>query len=148
MKDQILQNVIHAAKQANIQHMVVVDNGVTLLPQLEDSGVPFTCIRTPTLEDASGYTFQNGISGDLTIASVDRANIGRIQCTGSVCREDLAALCVQCLQSLDWTTSRYLAVSGNGPVNLPVDVNRPKKRVDQQWCINSFVMEEKLDNIA
>lgn len=155
-KDQILQNVLVAAKKANIQHMVVVDNG-SLLPLLKSSGVPYTCflVGAPTgraLTDSPNYTFKGGVCGDLVISSVndDVESIGGDSGSGapSVCREDLAALCVQSLQSLSWDKSRCLTVSCNGPVKLPSAARGPEKRVDQQWCVNSFVLEDKLAGIA
>jgi hypothetical protein len=149
VKDRILQNVLDAAKLANIKHMVVVDDG-SILPQLELSGgVPYTCIRALPrgLTETPNYTFKDGIRGDLAISSTtDDPN----DSSGSmpVCREDLAALCVQSLQSLSWDKRRVLTVSSNGPVRIPTTGTHPAKRVDQQWCVNSFILEEKLAGIA
>jgi hypothetical protein len=157
IKDQILFNFITAAKRAQIQHMVVVtekdSSSSVLLSQLELSGIPFTCIVTPKLTDRSscGFSFQDGLCDDLIITSIDNlssdsSNSGSIG--SAVCREDVAALCVQVLQSLQWNKRRYLEVTSNGPVKVPSLPNGRPKRVDQQWCIDSFILEEKLNNIV
>jgi hypothetical protein len=58
---------------------------------------------------------------------------------------------VQCLLSLPWDSSRVLTVSSDGPVQLTesgyAGSRRPVQRVDQQWCVNSFVLEDKLANL-
>lgn len=56
-----------------------------------------------------------------------------------VYREDVAALAVQCLQSLDWTVSRCLVVSSSGELN-----KRFHGRLDKEWCVNAEVLAEKL----
>ena len=139
-KLRILQNIIIAAKEVKIQHMVVVDDG-SLLQLLKTSGVPYTCIVAPKLMDTPNYTFKGGLCDDLTILPVNEA---RNDSDSSVCREDLAALCVQSLLTMSWEQSRCLAVSSNGPLRLPV-ATEPYKRVDQQWCVNSFILQSKLE---
>lgn len=151
----ILQNLILAAQGSRIQHLVVVMEGATasssdVLSQLESCGIPFTCIITPKLTDrSSAFTFQDGLCNDLLITSVDPTSNAVISSSDNVavCREDVAVLCVQVLQSLSWDRSRYLTVASNGPVQVPVVANRIPQRVDQQWCVNSFVLEEKLKAI-
>jgi hypothetical protein len=151
VKSQLLQNVLIAAKEANIQHMVVVDDG-SFLPQLKACGVPFTCIRTPqVLKDSKDFTFKDGIVDDVTIAPWDVGSDPTSTTATAVCREDLAALCVQCLLSLRWDESRQLSVSSNGPVKIPVvsvQVGRPVLRVDQKWCVNSSILEDKLSVLS
>lgn len=141
-KDRILQNLLVAAKRANVKHMVVVDDG-SILPQLDKSGLPYTCFRAPQLTDTPNYSFKDGICGDLSVSSeYDESYV-----VEAVRREDLAALCVQSLQSLSWEKSRFLSVSCNGPVHIPAG-RRPEQRVDQEWCVNSFVLKDKLAGIA
>lgn len=143
VKDRILRNLLVAAKQAKIQHMVVVDDG-SLVPQLEASGVPYTCIHAQELTDTLNYSFKDGVCGDLTISTADEGSKGG---GAAVCREDLAAICVQSLQSLNWAQSRHLVVSSNGPlVDLPSE-GKSEKRVDQQWCVNSYILESKMEGI-
>jgi hypothetical protein len=152
-KDLILKNWISAAQRAQIQHMVVVMEGASVsssvvLSQLESCGIPFSCIATQKLTDRSStFTFQDGLCNDLIVTNID-PRTGNAGPTSSderaVSREDVAALCVQVLQSLPWSQSRYLQVMSNGPVKVPVVANRLPQRIDQQWCVNSFVLEEKL----
>lgn len=61
-----------------------------------------------------------------------------------VCREDLAALCVQCLLSLSWEKSRCLSVKCVAPLRVDGGTT---KRVDQEWCVNSDVLEDVLAGI-
>lgn len=152
----ILSKVLAAAKQAGtIQHLVVVDdNEGSMVPQLDASGIPYTCITCPApLTNTLNYSFKDGVVGDLSVAKrVVEANEGAPSSTTGgaepVCREDLAALCVQSLQSLPWDQSRLLTVSCNGAVQVPALSSSPPKRIDQQWCVNGIVLEEKLANIS
>jgi hypothetical protein len=157
MKDLIVQNWISAAQRAQIQHMVVVMEGAgasssAVLSQLESCGIPFTAIMTPKLTDcSSAFTFQDGLCNDLIIRSIDPRTSEAVPSNSdnlAVYREDVAALSVQVLQSLPWDQSRCLHVVSNGPVQVPVLANRLPQRVDQQWCVNSFVLEEKLKGLA
>lgn len=114
------------------------------------SGIPYTIIRTPGgLVDTPDYTYQKGIQADLLISRLETNGEETSSFDGPVSREDLAAVCVQCLQTLNWQESRCISVASRGPIDkssLVLD-NRSKKRVDQQWCVNSFVLEDKLSAI-
>jgi len=160
VKASILQNVLTAAKQADVKHLVVVDRGGSMLPQLEESGIQYTCFipctSSPPLTDTPNYSFKEGVVSDLSVTAWVESSIGNDEAPTSVaeqqlpvCREDLAALCVQSLQSLSWEKSRRLSVSCNGPVKVPVALlSSPPKRVDQQWCVNGFLLADKLKDIA
>lgn len=159
VKASILQNVLTAAKQADVKHLVVVDQEGLMLPQLEASGIQYTCIipctSSPSLTDTPNYSFKGGVVSDLSVTAWVESSIGGEAPTSvaeqqpPVCREDLAALCVQSLQSLSWEKSRRLSVSCNGPVKVPVALlPSPPKRVDQQWCVNGFLLADKLKDIA
>jgi len=151
----ILNNVLAAAKKAGtIQHLVVVDDNGSMVPQLDASGIPYTRITcTAPLTNTDNYSFKDGVVGDLSVVKrvVDDASEGvpPVVAAGGepVCREDLAALCVQSLQSLPWDQSRQLTVSCNGAVKVPA-LSSPPKRIDQQWCVNGIVLEEKLASIS
>jgi hypothetical protein len=161
IKDQIVQNFINAAQRAQLKHIFIVVNDSNIdestsnvLSQVKGSGIPFTCIQTSPLTDYSstGYTFQDGIRNDLIINKIneDVNTIPNSLTNDAVCREDIAALCVQAIQSLDWKQQqRYLQVIANGPVKVPSSVlaATPTKRMDQQWCMNSYILEEKLNQI-
>jgi len=152
VKEQIIGNILAAAKQAGIQHLVVVDNDASFTSQLDATGIPYTSIScTAPLTNTPDYSFKEGVISDLNV--VDVTIDGKTSATVAaaygepVCREDLAALCVQSLQSLSWSKSRRLAVSCTGAVKVPT-LSAPPKRIDQQWCVNAFVLEEKLSGVA
>jgi hypothetical protein len=142
IKKDILRNVLAASKQAGVQHMVVVDDGSL---DLDGVGVPYTRIRTPsTWTETPNYTFKRGIQGDLILSLGTEGEVA-----GSLCREDLAALCVQSLQSLRWDQSRTLSVSCTEPAKITVESGGKRKlRDDQHWCVNSSALEEKLARIT
>ena len=141
----ILKNVLLAAKQSGIQHLVVVDDG-SWVTELDASGIPYTCITCSSpLLSTPNFSFKDGLLSDLSI-TVNGDAEGEGGEGHSVCREDLAALCVQALQSLPWEKSRRLSVSVNGLAKVSA-LSSPQRRVDQQWCVNSFVLEEKLANL-
>jgi hypothetical protein len=163
----ILKNIVLAAKQANVKHLMAVDTSLystsskSLLPLLESSGVCFTCLQPSRdgLVNKADFTFQNGVAGNLVVVPVAAAGAIRPDAerplssslpSTAIGREDLAALCVQCLLSLPWDTSRVLTVSSDGPVQLTESGyagSRPVQRVDQQWCVNSFALENKLASL-
>ena len=147
MKATILNNVLLAAKQAGIEHLVVVDDG-SWVPQLEVSGIPYTCIMCPApLTNTPNFNFKEGLVSDLSITAQENTASADDDEGDSVCREDLAALCVQSLQSLSWSKSRKMTVLCKGSAKVPA-LSSPPKRVDQQWCVNSIVLEEKLGSLA
>jgi hypothetical protein len=161
----IVKNIVLAAKQANVKHLMVVDTSLystssSLLPLLESSGVCFTCLQPSHdgLVNKADFTFQNGVSGNLVIVPAaagatrhdTESPLSSSLPATAIGREDLAALCVQCLLSLPWDSSRVLTVSSDGPVQLAESDytgGRPVQRVDQQWCVNSFVLHDKLANL-
>lgn len=147
MKATILNNVLLAAKQSGIQHLVVVDDG-SWVPQLDVLGIPYTCITcSSTLTNTPNYSFKDGVISDLSITAQKNADSTDDDDGGRpVCREDLAALCVQSLQSLSWSKSWELTVLCKGSAKVPALASSPK-RVDQQWCVNSLILEEKLASI-
>jgi hypothetical protein len=149
VKRSILSNVLQASRTAKLQHMVVVDDGSipNLLEQLADCGTPYTCIRpTGPLESRQDYTFRKGVQGDLRITKLATFSATLSPRTDTpIPREDVAALCVECLQSLDWSQSRCLQVSCVGALDLPAGASG--KRSDQEWCVNTFVLRDRLVGI-
>lgn len=150
-KASLLENILQASRQAKIKHMVVVqdENTKDWLPALKTAGVPYTYIRLAgAVTDTKNYTYRNGIQGSLSISVMADDDAPLASSSSSpISKEDVAALCVQCLQSLDWTRSRCLQVSCNGPLDvaaLPPSTKRP----DQEWVVRSSVLEDALANIA
>jgi hypothetical protein len=147
-KSHILSNVLQAAKFAKIQHIVAVDSSPdqSLESQLSQCGLPFTCIQpVGQLIQVPDYTFRKGVVGELSVQPSLSETMSRVNDNNQLAEEDIAALCVQVLQSLDWTTSRSLQVSCSGPV----EVNEPVvKRPDQEWCVESRKLESSLASIV
>ena len=178
MKETILLNFVAAAQQAKLKHIFIVvtsattniekDMNVKLLQQVKASGIPFTCILIPSKlidQSSNGYTYQDGIiSKDIKIESVtDEVFMATIESTNdierdsksSIYREDVAAICVQAIQSCYWKRpQRYLTVhtptsstqAQQRPNNESSSVGIPK-RMDQLWCKNADLLEDQLNRV-
>jgi hypothetical protein len=166
MKETILLNFIAAAQLSKVKHIFLVmttaaiekDMNDRILQKVQATGIPFTCIQIPSkLMDRSsqGYTYQDGIiNQNIIIESVTvMSNIDDQQ--SSIYREDVAAICVQALQSCDWNPSphraRYLRVHTTTPnVNNEAQLPPPspiQKRMDQLWCMNANIIEDQLNRL-
>lgn len=147
LKREILQNVLSATKKAGVQHVVVVDDGnLNLLEALKQSGLAYTLIQPRgELVRIPDYTFKKGVQGKLlvTVPGSDDGLTG--DAAGQISKEDLAAVSVQALQSLDWSKSRCLQVIGKGPVEDDGALNL--KRPDQEWCVDSYRLAAALAGI-
>ena len=142
----ILENVLEAAKQANIQHVCLVDEACNdeVLQSLHDKGLSYTCLRPSTeLTSYKDYTYRVGAVNTLAVEAI-QAGLTPSASSGTVNREDLAALAVQALQSLDWSQSRCLSVRSVAPPSNEELSRRNNKRPDQEWCVNSFLFEDSL----
>lgn len=177
MKEKIIRNFVSAAQLAKLKHIFLVitttptapntemDMNNNVLQQVKASDIPFTCIHIPyKLIDRSsqGYTYQEGIlckdlivesTADIITTTATTENEDDNMC---IYREDVAALCVQAIQSCDWNPSqpRYLRVRlstqhppGQQNVSPPPPPPGIPKRMDQLWCINSYILEEQLNQI-
>lgn len=150
IKSTILQNILKAAQlTGTVQHLVVVDKNGSIIPQLQASGLYYTLITcTAPFIDTPNFDFRRGVVSNLSIAALhddlDVTSSQRKQQMEPVCREDLAALCVQTLQTLRWDMSRHLVLTCQDPTACHISNG---KRIDQQWCVNSYVLESKLANI-
>jgi hypothetical protein len=161
----LFRNTLEACRAANVKHVIVLETPQTQNTKqyaqlLDETGVPFTYLRVcGDLKNCPDYTYAKGVQGDLKLESFtfstnyngvdgyvkgswiddlgDFADKG-----GEVYREDIAALAVQCLQSLDWSTSRCLLVSSAGLLaKAPTTL---KGRLDKEWCVNSDILADKL----
>eukprot|EP00550_Attheya_septentrionalis_P002192 CAMPEP_0198293756 /NCGR_PEP_ID=MMETSP1449-20131203/18728_1 /TAXON_ID=420275 /ORGANISM="Attheya septentrionalis, Strain CCMP2084" /LENGTH=349 /DNA_ID=CAMNT_0043993467 /DNA_START=98 /DNA_END=1147 /DNA_ORIENTATION=+ len=155
---QMFKNTIQACKEAAVGHVVVVQTPQTQDPQafgkiLDESGLKFTYIVSgSTMESVKDYTFYKGVQGNLNIEGLtidkDGNSISSLlnnDDTGTdrtIAREDIAALSVQCLLSLDWDTSRYINVENGGQLTADTPA-----RVDKEWCVNSDQLAMKLTSI-
>jgi uncharacterized protein YaaQ len=143
----ILQNVLQGAKLAGVQHICLVDDAQddAVLQALQDTGVPYTCLRATSgpLVERSDYTYRVGVMDHLQVRTVLNEDSSDLTTSAvPVHREDMAALAVQTLMSLDWTQSRCLDVSSQGPVGGTTAGSG--KRPDQEWCVNSYLLENSL----
>ena len=146
-KDFMLANVVEGAKLAGVKHIVVVDGDPStgILAKVEASGVPFThVVPTGDLEDAKDFTYRKGVQGDLVVHNAAMERQGE-KWGLPVYREDLAAFCVQCLLSLDWSQSRSLELSCRGPLDSSI---QSAKRPDQEWCVNALALEAVCRSVA
>ena len=133
VREQILETVLQAAKGAELRHLVVVDPDGAIVPKLQATGVPYTCMCIGNeLTNTPSYSFKDGVRAQITVSSSPCPS------GAPLCREDVASACVQALQSLPWTQSRTLYLSSTGASPAPASHN---KRIDQQWCVNAEALE-------
>ena len=147
-KAQILDNVLQAAKLAGISHVVGVEHSSpsdepSLRSRLASCGIPYTCIEpVGKIVSIPDHTYRKGVAGQLEIHSKsDDSDSSHQSSELQIAKEDIAALCVQSLQSLDWKTSRTLQVACSGPLQVSEPVI---KRPDQEWCVESRQLEAAL----
>mmetsp|Transcript_9098 Transcript_9098/g.19429 ORF Transcript_9098/g.19429 Transcript_9098/m.19429 type:complete len:353 (+) Transcript_9098:144-1202(+) len=156
----IFRNMVKACKESgSVQHLVVLETPKTARPMdfvniLDEEGIAYTYLRVKNAMKKDVYfTFDKGIKDNLEVVSVPvGSSLESIDASksGSDCvvyREDVAALIVQSLMSLDWSKSRILEASAS---STPVDFVPPGKKAkfDKEWCTNSKLIGEKLINIA
>ena len=175
----LFQNCIDACKAAGIEHVVVIETPATkdskpFAKIIDKSGINFTYIHTSgELENTMMYTFEEGIQSDLNVqgftladdhttkggySSGDWSDSFVDEIKGNekqnVPREDLAAVVVQSLLTLDWNRSRCLDVSSGGPLNVEDDSSAdtpyvPAKilKSDKDWCMKSELIAAKMSTI-
>jgi hypothetical protein len=153
---QIFQNSLEACRKGGLKHIVVVETdsvfdeaaipvGNKYVKLLESYGVPFTYIRPDgKLENTSDYTYAKGIQGDLKIDALSSDNMDDGTSSNTLFREDVAALCVQSLQSLEWSKSRIIRVQCTG-LAAPTELTR---KVQLEWCVNSATLASLLSTVA
>ena len=182
MKETILCNFIAAAQLAKLKHIFLVIATATatvekemnneVLRKVIASGIPFTCIQIPSKlidRSSNGFTYQDGIiDKDITIEfvmdiTIDNSKRIDNNDKSSIYREDVAAICVQAIQSCDWLQpQRFLTVVvPTAPPVVPTrnqpqqrQENEPSsplvvipKRMDQLWCMNAHILEEQLNRL-
>jgi hypothetical protein len=152
----LFENSLEACKKAGVQHLVVVEtdsvfegkttSNSNCIKQLRSAGIPFTYIRPfGELENCQDYTYVKGLQGDLQLSVIGEDETGAPGSSNPIYREDIAAVCVQSLLSLDWSVSRMLGVSCTGPLSVSPVATR--KRPDREWCVNSEVLAQKLSSL-
>jgi len=150
----LFRSCLEACKVKNVKHVVVIQkNAEKDLVQefynvLKDVNVPFTFILCAgELEKCKNYTFEGGIHGNLDINLIPTNENGTLDLgemtKKELKKEDVAALAVQSLLSLDWTKSRVLSVAMDGILEESV----PLKKVHREWCVKSGLLRDKLASI-
>lgn len=165
----MFKNTVDGCKAAGLEHIVVVETPNTkdskpFAKILDDACVPFTYIRVNgQLENTKMYTFEEGLQSALEIdaVTVSEKNLNKSGYTSAVndwsdfetkletndviAREDVAALAVQSLLSLDWTKSRCLNVLSSGKVLEKMSKKQKDKlKSDKDWCMKSEIVAEIL----
>lgn len=116
--------------------------------------MPYTYIRSSHLKKDLTYSFEKGVKEKLNVvllaagSSVFPSSDEEKNDENAVFREDIAALIVQCLMSLNWKESRVIEVSGTSESiesYSPME-KKSKQRFDKEWCPNSHVYAEMLAN--
>lgn len=173
----LFRNTIEACKSVGMKHLVVMETPSTedskpFAEILDEAQIPFTYIRASgELENSKLYTFEEGVQSDLNVdgftlsdgyASKNGYTSGDwseslmdevINDEGNVVpREDLAAVAVQCLMSLDWNKSRCINVSSKGAlVKKDQTIGDDGKYVapkilksDKDWLVQSDIIAAKV----
>ena len=159
MRRNMLSNLLRGAQKAGVQHICFVDDAAAkqdgsgeasiIWQALQETGVPYTCLRpTGPLTTRPDYTYRTGVMNELTVTKVGQQKMVSTPTPlqqPEIYREDLAALAVQSLLTLDWTQSRCLTVSSSGSSpSADALAAGPRKRPDQEWCVHSFLLQQAL----
>ena len=151
----LFMNAVQACLESGtIRHLVVIETPRTYDPQvfvniLEEAGIPYTYIRVKgTLIKDISFSFDKGVKDSLAIAQYRAGTVYPIDAEvyeneRPIYREDIAALVVQSLMSLDWQESRILEVSSS-PNSLKNFVTDSKSRIDRDWCVGSQLLAQSL----
>lgn len=154
----ILENILKACEKSDIQHIVAIsnsnnannNNNNSFLEKLKSSSIPCSLLQySGELFNCQNYNYQKGLQNNLQLNLLDKDETldpSTNTAAATMYREDLAALAIQSLLSLDWSQSRNLAVTSKGPLVVEESVSS-KKRPDQCWCVNSHILEAKLNGL-
>lgn len=174
---ELFQNSIDACKLAGIQHITVMETPATkdskpFAEILDRAGIPFTYIHASgDLENTKSYTFEEGVQSDMNLQGFTLAD-GYTSKNGytagdwsesfndeikgnenqNIPREDLAAVAVQSLMSLDWRKCRCIDVSSNGKLTKKDEsvsedgqyVPQKILKSDKDWLLQSEIIAEKV----
>eukprot|EP00980_Cylindrotheca_fusiformis_P031759 scaffold26900_cov117-Cylindrotheca_fusiformis.AAC.9 len=121
----MFQSSIEACREGGIKRVVVVEtdgefenasgSGDSYLKILDSSGIPYVYIRpSGRFENFPGYTFAKGVQDNLRVEKLNSLDSKVEASSKTIYREDLAALCVQCVLSLDWKSNSILQVESTG----------------------------------
>jgi hypothetical protein len=149
---ELFQSSLEACRAGGIKRVVVVETdgefenpslaGDKYLNALNSCGISYTYLRpSGRLENFPDYTFAKGVQGNLKVDMWNGFDSSRETTDSDVIyREDLAALCVQSLLSLDWNSNSILQVRSTGPAAM-----EQTGLIAKEWCVNSKSLESLLD---
>lgn len=155
----LFQNTIEACQMAGLKKLVVIETPQTPVETtqafsdiLQQCGIPFTYIHsTGNYVRTNPYTFESGIqNSSLILTKHDVKGNSWMEPRSSsqdIAREDIAAIVVQSLQSLDWETSCRLEITSNGNSASPTPLGK-KARTDREWCVGVQSLAEQLSSLA
>lgn len=163
-------NTIDACRQANVKHIVVIETpGCSqdfrrnvISKKLNSCSVPFTYIVCgQNWVNTVDHTFEKGLQNNILFKAkqvnknfedvMESIESERRSSIMEMAREDIAAVAVQALMSLDWTTSRILCAENNGSrikiEGLKYIGTKPPKS-DKDWCMYSNYLADDLNKIV
>jgi hypothetical protein len=150
---QLFHNILQASKSEGLRHLLVLETdsefdgyvGDKYLQKLEETGIPYTYIRPiGSLENSKDFTYAKGVQSRMKVTQAMSLDDFKA-ISGSLYREDVAAVCVQALLSLDWYTNRVLQVEQVGSL----DKEKGGKAIPQrEWCMNSDKLQVMLAGLA
>jgi hypothetical protein len=152
----LFRNILQASKSEGLRHLVVLETDSEFgddrvrdkyLQILEETSIPYTYIRPiGSLENSKDFTYIKGIQSNLKITPATTLDDFKAILPGSILyREDVAAVCVQALLSLDWNTNRVLQVEQIGYLDKE---NHGKSIPHREWCMNSYMLQDMLAGVA
>ncbi|KAL3765895.1 hypothetical protein ACHAWO_007582 [Cyclotella atomus] len=153
---QMFETTVHACKDSgSIHHLVVLETPRTKRPVefiniLERENMPYTYIRAKHFKKDKTYSFEKGVKDKLNIKLLHKGTTALSEDQpkedDALYREDLAALIVQSLMSLNWKKSRILEVSA--AESIVSEAPSKKQKFDKEWCPNSQVYAEMLASLT
>jgi len=148
----LFRSSLEGCRAAGIKRLIIVETDSQFerefsprdkyLDMLNTCGIPYAYIRpNGQLENSpNSWTFAKGVQGDLLIErghSLDPSSKN----LGVLYREDLAAVIVQSLLSLDWSINSVINVGCTGPTSTRKD----DAAVAKEWCVNSERLKSLLE---
>ena len=151
----VLGNLLQGARRAGVQRLIAVEqtsSAIRLEPLLRESGIPYLLVRHGELSETKDYTYRNGVQGELLVrklrADDSAGGDGAAAELSPAACEDVAALCVQSLLSVDWSDDACIEVTGTSNGIRDYQGGSTNKRPDQEWCVNSDILQNCLAKAA
>ena len=154
----LLERSLQACQEEGVKRVVVVETdsqfdaaattngGRKNVEILEKCGIPYIYVQPlGSLENFRDYTYAKGVQGNLEVNVIEPGSLNSPPAEGNALyREDLAALCVQSILSLDWSMSGIIQVRSSGATE-PIESKKPP---NQEWCAKSELLGSLLSPLA